>query len=84
MAELNPDSIMLRQSDGMWQKYCALVLSKVAPEGAMITAEDIVKFQNSGRMLLIHGHRDRFELKLVTPEEAEMLAQWDSERKGTA
>lgn len=82
---LNPDSTMLRQSEGHWQKYLCFVLWKLAREGVTITSTDITEFANQSRnVLLTHGHRDSIEFKLVTRADAERLAAYDKQQKGSA
>lgn len=41
---MNPDSAMMMQSEGNWQKYFALVLFKLAPNGVNITVDDMKAF----------------------------------------
>lgn len=83
--ELNPDSIMLRQSDGMWQRYLALVLHKLAPEGIIIVESDILALMETERnVVLVHGHCDSFTFKMVTAEEANRLAAHDQSMGGSA
>ena len=81
---LNPDSTILQQSDGHWQKYLMLVLAKLAPEGVTITAQDIEKLAQQERILLTHGHYDSIEFKLVTRAEADRVIAYDKTQKGTA
>lgn len=82
---LNPDSTMLRQSEGHWQKYLCLVLWKLAREGVTITLDDMVGFANQDKnVLLTYGHIDSIEFKLVTRAEAERVAAYDKQQKGSA
>ena len=84
--KLNPDSTMLQQSDGQWMKYCGLILMKLSPDKpVVITMADITAAMNGGeKFVLIHGHTDSVEFKMVTREEAERLAAYDATLGGTA
>lgn len=81
---INPDSTILKQSEGHWQKYLMLVLAKLAPGGVTITLKDIEKFDQQQRVLLTHGHVDSIEFKLITPADAIRIAAYEKTRKGTA
>lgn len=82
---LNPDSTMMQQSEGHWQKYLCLVIWKLAREGVVITSADIIEFANQDKnVLLTHGHIESIEFKLVTPAEAERIRNYDRKQKGTA
>lgn len=78
--EVNPDSLMLRQVDGQWQKFCGLLLWKLLgrDKAAVITMADIQAMQEAfgadQATVLIHGHYDSFELKLISETEAHRLA----------
>lgn len=78
--ELNPESLMLRQSDGMWQKYMALVLWKLQKRQAVnITEQDLRDFEWASRqhgiVVMTHGHSDSITFQLLTNEEAEKKAK---------
>lgn len=83
---INPDSPMIKQSDGMWQKYLMCVLWKLAPNGVIITHKDLEQIidHEEKKAVLVHGHTDSIEFKLVTMEEAERLADYEATRKGTS
>ena len=81
---LNPDSTIMQQSEGHWQKYLMLVISKLAPAGVTITVRDMEKLAGEERILLTHGHIDSIEFKLVTRAEAERLIAYDKTQRGTA
>lgn len=86
---MNPDNAMMRQSEGQWQKYLALVVYKLKKEHGMasvsITAEDIEEFgEERANILLTHGHVGSIEFKLVTPEQAHLLVMHDRGQAGTA
>lgn len=82
---LNPDSTMMQQSEGHWQKYLCFLIWKLAREGVTITSEDITEFANQDKnILLTHGHIDSIEFKLVTHAEAERIRNYDANNKGTA
>lgn len=82
---LNPDSTMLQQSEGQWQRYLCLVVWKLAREGVTIALDDIAKFANQDRnVILVHGHFDSIEFKIVTRADAERIAVYDKQQKGSA
>jgi hypothetical protein len=81
----NPDNAMMQQSEGMWQRYLALVLQKLAPEGVAITKQDVEYFAETDKhVVLIMGGVDSFILKMVTPAEAKRLAAYDAGMCGSA
>lgn len=55
-------------------KFLALVVWKLAPKGVTITMKDIERFAAEGGIFFAHGHRESFDFKIVTPEEAARLA----------
>lgn len=66
-------------------KYVGLILNKLAPEGVTITVKDMEKIaEGEGRVVLVQGHYDSIEFKLVTPEEAERISKYDSQQRGRA
>ena len=80
--KINPESTMLQQSEGMWHKYVGLLLHKLAPEGVTITMADLEAFGFDERnVVLVHGHYDFFELKLVTAADAERLVAYDKQQQ---
>ena len=81
---INPDSTIMQQSEGHWQKYLMLVISKLAPAGVTITIRDMEKLAGEERVLLTHGHIDSIEFKLVTRAEADRIVAYDKTQKGTA
>lgn len=75
---INPDSAILQQSEGMWQKYCALLVWKLARQGVTISVADIDKCNSEGELILLaHGHYDSIEFKLVTPQQAAVIAAFE-------
>ena len=88
--EVNPDSMMLRQVDGQWQKFCGLLLWKLMgrDKAAVITMADIeamqAAFGTDQATVLIHGHYDSFELKLISESEAHRLAIAEARQGGHA
>lgn len=86
---LNPDSKILQQSEGQWQKLLMLVVWKLAPQGVEITAEDMQKCMQEhaaggGPALLTHGHENSIEYRVITFAEAERLAKLDGKPGGRA
>ena len=74
---LNPESEILQQTEGHWQKLLALIVWKLAKQGVMITADDIMAFGKEGLVLLTHGLPDGIEFKMVTQTEASQLIVMD-------
>ena len=85
--EINPDSLMLRQSDGMWQRYCALLLWKLRGEKAVnINEADIREMtdtftERGGVTVKVHGHINSITFQLIDAMQAHRLAI-DEARKG--
>lgn len=75
---MNPDSVVLQQVDGMWQKLAALIVWKLAREGVTITHKDMDEFARGDNVLLTHGHFDSIEFKIVTAEAARRIAAHDA------
>lgn len=88
--EINPDSLMLRQADGQWQKFCGLLLWKLVgrDKAVNVTAADIEAmgkaFGHDQATVLIHGHYDSFDLKLIAESEAHRLAVAEAKQTGHA
>jgi hypothetical protein len=74
---INPDSAILQQLDGEWQKICALLLWKLAPNGVTLTHDDIQRFPQD-LALYTHGHKDSIDFKMITLEAAKLLAEHDA------
>ena len=86
---INPDSTMVQQSEGHWQKYLSLVLWKLLGRNAVvITLADIQAlnraFGEEGPVVKTHGHVDSIEFQLIDHATAQRLAEWDATRKGAA
>lgn len=86
---INPDSTILQQVDGHWQKLAALIVWKCVRRGTVtITLEDMqrleAEFAPGKSNLLLHGHADYLEFRLVDDESAKRLAEHDRNLKGTA
>jgi len=82
---INPDSTILQQSEGHWQRYLTLVVWKLAKNGVTITNNDIERFIAEGeQILLTHGHVDSIEFKLITADEARRIAEYDRQQRGKA
>ena len=68
------DAPVLDQIESIgYMKFMALLVHKLAPNGVKITVEDIARFPPNG-VLFAHGHRDSFDFKIVTQEQADKLA----------
>lgn len=86
---LNPDSAILQQVDGHWQKMAMLILWKLnGKEKVRITLEDMQRFQSScapgDPVLFTHGHTDSIEFQIVDQASAARLAEHDASMRGTA
>jgi hypothetical protein len=86
---LNPDSTILQQVDGEWQKLAMLILWKLT-EGkpVRITADDMAacrkKFEPGIPVILTHGMHDAIEFSIVTLEDAERIGRHDATLRGKA
>lgn len=86
---INPDSAMMQQAEGQWQKFAALMTAKYLKDtgkaSLYITLDDMKEFElTEANVLLTHGHHDSIEFKMVTHSEAMRLAQYDAQRGGRA
>ncbi len=89
METLNPDSTILQQLEGEWQKIVLLLLWKLVKDAPVkISIDDMIALQaafpNSMPTLLAHGHSDSFELRVISMEQAKRLAEYDANQMGTA
>lgn len=89
MTNLTPDSAVLQQVDGQWNKLAALILWKLAGrEKVKVTHLDIARFNKefapSMPVLLTHGHSDSIDFQIVDTETAVRLADYDKTMGGTA
>lgn len=81
--KVNPESSILQQVDGEWQKMCAFILWKTVGRGVVkIDIEDMkrpaVEFHPGFPVIFTHGHADAIEFSLVTEERAKVLAEYDA------
>lgn len=88
--EINPDSLMLRQADGQWQKFCGLLLWKLVGRDKAVNIS-VADMQACGEAfapgvatVLVHGHYDSFDLKLISELDAHHLAIYEAKRTGSA
>ncbi len=86
---LTPDSTILQQLDGQWQKFALMIIWKLkGTEKVTITAEDMRRCTESappgGWVLYTHGHSDSIDFQAIGMEAAERLAAHDQTQKGTA
>ena len=80
---MNPDAAILQQLDGQWQKICALLVWKLARQGVTLTHKEIDECTAEGELILLaQGHYDRFEFKLVTPEQAAVIMAFERNKHG--
>lgn len=84
--KLNPESVVLQQVDGQWQKLAALILWKCAGTGkVVITAEDMDAMTNNFApgmpCVFTHGKAESFEFSLVTEAEATRLVEFDRQTR---
>lgn len=90
MNKINPDSEVLGQVDGYWQKIAMMILWKTVGKGVVvkITAEDMQalakEFAPGTPVIFTHGKSDALEFSLVTEEAAHRLAAHDKKMRGTA
>ena len=82
--KLNPDSPILQQLEGQWDKITAILLHKLkGTEEVVITLDDMMNYPRE-RYMLVYGHIDAIQLKLVTLEEAKVIIEHDAKMKGKA
>lgn len=87
---LNPDSVMLQQVDGQWQKLAALIIWKLVgrDKPVTITAKDIEAMQASFSpgmgVILTHGHFDSIEFSLIDETAARRVGSHDAAMRGRA
>lgn len=88
VTKLNPDSAVLQQVDGYWQKLAALILWKTVGAGHVVkvTAADIeamgAHFTPGEATILTHGHVDSIDFSLVSSERAAAIAAHDAAMHG--
>ena len=86
--KLNPDSVVLQQLDGHWQKLAMLILWKLAGRNTVkITQEDLARFSEEFQpgipVMFTHGHADSLEFSIVTESAAERISAHDSKTRPT-
>lgn len=86
---MNPDSVMMQQAEGQWQKFALLMVAKyMADTGkkSLVIEADFIAETNerSDNVLCTHGHHDSIEFKLVTMAEAQRLVAYDAGMRGSA
>lgn len=87
--KINPDSVILQQLDGHWQKIALLILFKCKGRDRLkITHQEIEhcmqQFAPGAPVLLSHGHSDSIEFQVIDEETAQRLAAHDATMRGTA
>lgn len=86
---MNPDSAMMQQAEGQWQKFAALMVAKyladTGKKSLHVMAADIEQFhERDDNVLCTHGHVDSIEFKLVTPSQAATLVAYEAGMRGNA
>jgi hypothetical protein len=87
---INPDSVVLQQVEGHWQKLCGLILWKTVgrDKSVTVTLQDMQaladEFAPGIAVVLTHGHSDSLEFKLVDEAAARRLAAHDATMRGSA
>jgi hypothetical protein len=86
---INPDSAVLQQTDGHWQKLAAIILWKLNGGAEVsITSADIERFNAQYApgipVLFTHGTYDGLRFSIVTEDAAERIAQHDKKLRGVA
>lgn len=87
--EINPDSTVLRQLDGYWQRVALLILWKCKGRVRItITEKEIAQFakefEPGNAVLLTQGQKDCLEFQVITEERARALAEYDRTQRGHA
>ncbi len=85
--KINPDSTVLEQVDGHWQKLAMLILWKTSGRKAVkITAADMAlcasEFAPGCPVIFTHGMSDALEFSIVTEDRARELAAHDATMRG--
>lgn len=86
---MNPDSTVLQQLDGHWQKLAALILWKLAGR-QMVTVShaDMERFSKEFApeyaVIFTHGRHDAIDFQIVTVADAERIAAHDKSQRGMA
>lgn len=87
---LNPDSVVLNQLDGHWQKIATLIVWKLAGANTpvSISMEDMKQlekeFAPDGPALFTHGKHDAFEFSVVSMRKAQELAEYDRKQRAAS
>ena len=84
--KINPDSRVLQDVDGYWQKIAAFLLWKLAGTSkVVITAKDMQdmseNFAPGIPCVFTHGKAESLEFSLVTEAEAVRLAEFDRQTR---
>jgi hypothetical protein len=81
--KLNPDSVILQQVDGQWQKLAMLILWKCVGAGKVVrvTADDIERLNKTFApgipVIFTHGHSDSIDFSIVTEQRAQQIGEHD-------
>ena len=86
---LNPDSAILQQLDGQWQKVAALLLWKLAGvEKVTITCNDMEEmarqFHPGQPCIFTHGHQDSIDFQVLDEKAASRIAEFEATQRGSA
>lgn len=89
VTNLTPDSTVLQQVDGQWQKLAMLLLWKLAGrEKVKLTHQEIAAcgeaFAPGVPVLFTHGHSDSIEFQVIDMASADRLAAHDATMRGSA
>lgn len=82
---MTPDSVILQQLEGHWQKMAMLILWKLHGEKKLtITGDDIKQFREEfekrgGAVVYTHGHAESIDFQIVDHEAALKLQQYEAE-----
>jgi hypothetical protein len=84
--KINPDSVILNQLEGQWEKVCMVLLHKLSSgKTVKITAQDFIDvrrhYEPDGPVLFTHGMHDSFELSVITHERAKELAAYEASKQ---
>lgn len=87
---LDPESVMLQQVDGQWQKLAALIIWKLVGRdvNVSITADDIEAmnkaFAPGQATLLTHGMGETINFRLIDEAAGQQIAAFESQWRGRA
>lgn len=86
---MTPDSAVLQQLDGQWQKIATMLIWKLAgKEKVRLTHQEMANFANEFLpgipVLFTHGHSDSIEFQVIDEVAARRIAAHEATLRGSA